>query len=101
MTRELFNKTTLRKSYHGGWLCETLVKEGETLWEVTTMKRYNKKLTTVAHKLESYRVSENAVIKQFSWDSECECLGATEKRATKKAVIDQHCAAVNGFLEAA
>lgn len=57
-------KTTIGKSEYGGYMADTLFIEGENAIEVTTMKRFSKKVTSTVRK-----VKISGVFIESVWDS--------------------------------
>jgi hypothetical protein len=80
--------TVLSKSFHGGWLAESEVAlfDGKVL-RVSTMKRYNGKLVSVA---QAMQVKDGYVSFVMYQDFNVSLESSAPKRVTEKTVREQH-----------
>ncbi len=92
-------ETNIRKGYYG-WIATTDLTKGGKLYQITTMKRYNKRVTTNAQEVESISSEGGFTVTKYSpFENACYKLADTDKRATKNLILNQHIEAVNQFIK--
>ena len=92
--------TCIYKSYNNGWIAETTEKKGGQDWQITTMKRYNGKITSCA---QAGKAGNGEGVRTFSFalfggDKNVTLITKTGK-ATEKAIREQHAKALILFDE--
>lgn len=79
-------KTVVYKSTHG-WKAESTIDLADNRQlSVTTMKRYNGKVSTTA----TVGKIEGNCVSHVMYQDYCKTVGTTDKRATEKSITDFH-----------
>ena len=92
--------TRIYKSFNNGWIAETTEQKGGKDWQITTMKRFNGKITSCA---QAGKAGNGEEVRTFSFalfggDKNVTLISETGK-STEKAIREQHTKALILFDE--